>query len=176
MASEIASLGNYSPEDVVMIINWATGSHTVSGMADGTFISYEREVPRATLYVGSDLSAARVLRRNKSGTISLTLHQSAESNDVLSELARLDEEAHNNDYLFSVTVKDLLGRTVLFAPQAFIGNDPNITFSTELDTRDWTIQVINVQRHFGGNSKFSPENEALLTSMGYTVEDQWKSN
>ena len=74
MASEIASLGNYSPEDVVMIINWATGSHTVSGMADGTFISYEREVPRATLYVGADLSAARVLRRNKSGTMSLTLH------------------------------------------------------------------------------------------------------
>lgn len=174
MASE--NLGNYSPEDVVMIIANDKFSHTISGMADGTFISYERLVDRATLYVGSDLSAARVLRRNKSGTVSLTLHQSAESNDILSRIAMLDEEAHDNSMLFSVTIKDLLGRSIFFAPQAFIGNDPTVTYSTDLETRDWTITVIGVDRHFGGNSKLNPENEATLAALGYTVEDKWKSN
>lgn len=173
--AETSNLGNYSPEDVVVIISNDRFSHTISGTADGTFISYEREVPRATLYTGADLSAARVLRRNKAGTVTITLHQSAESNDILSEISRLDEEAHNNDWLFSLTIKDMSGRTVLFAPQAFIGTDPNITYSTELETRDWTIQVIDVQRHFGGNSKFSPENEATLTSLGYQVDPQWSN-
>ena len=122
MASQ--NLANYSPEDVVMILsNDIFGSHVISGTAEGTFISYERSVDRATLVVGSDLSAARVLRRNKSGTVTLTLMQSAESNDVLSMIAQRDEEAHDNSYLFSLTIKDLSGRSVFFAPVAFIGND-----------------------------------------------------
>lgn len=170
------NLGNYSPEDVVMIISNDKVSHTISGFADGTFISYSREVPRATLYTGADLSASRVLRRNKAGSVTLTLHQAGESNDVLSELARLDEEAHNNDWLFTVNIKDMLGRSVFFAPQAFIGNDPDVEYGTDLSTRVWTIQVMNVDRHFGGNSKLSPDNEATLTDLGYTVEDRWKSN
>lgn len=173
---ESTNLGNYSPEDVVMIIGNDRFSHTISGMADGTFISFERAVDRATLYTGADLSAARVLRRNKSGTVSLTLHQSAESNDILSTIAQLDEDSHDNTWLFHVTIKDLLGRSVFFAPQAFIGNDPATTYSTDLETRDWTITVVGVDRHFGGNSKLNPENQATLEALGYTVEDKWKSN
>lgn len=173
----MAQLGNYSPEDVVMIIsNDIFGTHTISGTADGTFISYERSVDRATLYVGSDLSSARVLRRNKSGTVSLTLHQSAESNDVLSMIALRDEETHDNSYLFSVTIKDLSGRSVFFAPEAFIGNDPTTSYSTDLETRDWTITVTSVERHTGGNAKVNPEVEATLQTLGYTVEDKWKTN
>lgn len=173
----MSNLGNYSPEDVVMIIsNDVFGSYTISGMADGTFISYERSVDRATLYVGADLTSARVLRRNKSGTVTLTLHQSAESNDVLSMIALRDEEAHDNSYLFSVTIKDLSGRSVFFAPEAFIGNDPMTSYSTDLETREWTITVTSVERHTGGNAKVNPEVEATLQTLGYTVEDKWKTN
>lgn len=173
----MAQLGNYSPEDVTMVIsNDKFGTHTISGMADGTFISYERSVERATLYVGSDLTSARVLRRNKSGTVSVTLHQSAESNDVLSMIALRDEEAHDNSYLFSVTIKDLSGRSVFFAPEAFIGNDPMTSYSTDLETREWTITVTSVERYTGGNAKVNPEVEATLQTLGYTVEDKWKTN
>lgn len=174
--ADIANLGNYSPEDVVVIISNNRFSHTISGFADGTFISYERGVDRATLYVGADLSAGRTLRRNKSGTITLTLAQYSESNDVLSELARLDEEAHNNDWLFSVTIKDMLGRSVFYAPQAFLGNDPMIDYSTEMGTRDWTITVVNAQRHIGGSSLLAPDNVTTLEDFGYVVEDRWKTN
>lgn len=173
MAS-VENLGNYSPEDVVIMLSNDKFSHTISGTADGTFISYEREIPRATLYTGADLTAARVLRRNKSGTITLSLHQSAESNDVLSELARVDEESHNNDWLFAVTIKDMMGRTVLYAPQAFIGNDPTITYSQEIEVREWTLQVISVERHFGGNAKISPENQETLASLGYNLAPKWQ--
>ena len=171
-----ANLGSYSPEQVVVILSNNKFSHTLSGTADGTFISFERGVPRATLYVGSDNSAARVLRTNKSGTITFTLHQAAESNDVLSELARLDEESGDNSWLFSIQIKDLQGRSVLYASQAFIGNDPTMYYGTDLGTRVWTIEVVNADRHFGGNSKLSPENESTLGDFGYTVDDKWKIN
>lgn len=174
--AEIGNLGNYSPEDVVMIIKNNKFSHQITGFADGTFINYERAVDRATLYVGADLSAGRVLRRNKSGTITLTLHKVGESNDILSELGRLDEEAHNNDWLFEVMIKDTLGRDIFYAKQAFLGNDPSVSYSTDMDTREWTITVCDVQRHIGGNSLLSPDNEKTLTEFGYVVEDKWKSN
>lgn len=174
--AEQSGLSSYSPENVIMILHNDNFSHIISGVADGTFISYSREVPRATLYVGADLSAARVLRRNKSGTVSLTLAQTGESNDFLSQLARNDEESQNNDWLFAVTIKDLSGRTQFFAPQAFIGNDPDVTYGVDVETRDWTITVTNVEHHIGGNGQFSPTVEADLQSIGYTVEDRWKMN
>ena len=172
----MANLGNYSPEDVVVIFANSQFSHTLSGTADGTFISYERTVPRATLYTGADLSAARVLRRNKSGIVTFTLHQSAESNDVLSQIAQNDEDAHDNSWLFSVTIKDLLGRSIFFAPQAFIGTDPNLTYSTDMETREWGVTVIDVQRHFGGNAIVSPEGAETLSSLGYDLEGKWIQN
>lgn len=174
--AESANLASYSPEDVVILITHPQISHTISGTADGTFVSYARSVPRSTLTVGADLHAARTLRRNKSGTITITLMQTAESNDVLSMLAQNDENAHNNDWIFSLTIKDLLGRSLLFADQAFIGNDPDTSYGTEVGTREWTIEVVNVQRHDGGNAIISPEGVDTLTTLGYTVEDRWKRN
>lgn len=179
--ADIANLGNYSPEDVVMILNSLPNcpkpfSHVVSGTAEGTFITFERGVDRATLQMGSDLTAGRVLRRNKSGTITLSLNSYAETNDFLSELARLDEESHNSDYIFSVTIKDMTGRSVFYAPQAFLGNDPSMSFSTDGDTRDWTITVVNAQRHIGGSSLLAPDNVTTLEDFGYVVEDRWKTN
>lgn len=172
--AESANLGSYSPEDVVILITHPRISHTISGTAEGTFVSYARTVPRSTLTVGADLHAARTMRRNKAGTVTITLMQSAESNDVLSMLAQNDENAHNNDWIFSLTIKDLQGRSLFFAPQAFIGNDPETSYGTDLGTREWTIEVIGVQRYDGGSSLLSPENVETLTELGYTVEDRWK--
>lgn len=174
--AESANLGSYSPEDVVILITHPKISHTISGLADGTFVSYARTVPRSTLTVGADLHAARTMRRNKAGTVTLTLMQTAESNDILSMLAAKDEEAHNNSWIFSLTIKDLQGRSLFYAPQAFIGNDPDASYGTELGNREWTIEVIGVQRHFGGNSILSPENVDALTTLGYTVDPQWNVN
>lgn len=173
----MSNLANYSPEDVtIQISNNNFGSYQITGTAEGTFISYERMVDRATLSVGSDLFATRVLRRNKSGTVTITLQQSSESNDVLSMISLRDEEAHDNSYIFSLTINDLSGRSVFFAPEAFIGNDPVVSYSDGLETREWTITVTSVERHFGGNATVDPETEATLQTLGYQVEDKWKVN
>lgn len=174
--AESVNLGSYNPEDVVILISHPEISHTISGTADGTFVTYTRNVPRSTLTVGADLTAARLLRRNKAGTVTISLMQTSESNDVLSKLAQNDEESRSNYWIFSLTIKDLQGRSLFYAPQAFIGSDPEISYGTEFSTRDWTIEVVGVQRHDGGGAIISPEGVDTLTALGYQVEDRWIRN
>ena len=139
-------------------------------------MTFERSVDRATLVSSVDGNhAARVLRRNKAGTLTLSLMQTSESNDILTRIGILDEDAHSNKYLFSILIKDTSGRTVMSASQAFLGNDPAASFSDGVETYDWTITVARLEKHIGGNSKFSPDNEATVTGLGDVVEDQWKS-
>lgn len=173
----VANLGSYSPEDVIVLIQHDEFSHRVTGFTEsGSFLSFERSVDRATLASSVDGNhTARVLRRNKAGTLTLSLMQTSESNDVFTHIGILDEESHSNKYLFSILIKDMSGRTVMSASQAFLGNDPSVSFSDGIETREWTITVAQLDKHIGGNSKFSPDNEATLASLGYTVEDQWKS-
>src|SRR3972149_8642547 len=130
MASVSEILSTYSPEDVVVVIANGEFSHVINGYADGTFVNITREVPASTLYVGSDLSNARVVRANKASTVTLSLHQASESNDALSQLLTNDEISRDNTWLFSLTIKDNTGRSLYFSPQAFISQEPDRMFST----------------------------------------------
>ncbi len=173
MANISEILASYSPEDMTIVIANDKFSHVINGYADGTFVSIAREVPASTLYVGSDLSNARVVRANKASTITLSLHQSSESTDVLSQLLANDEETRDDTWTFSVTVKDNIGRSLFFSPQAFIGNSPDATYSTSIENRDWMIQCVSLSNTQGGNGKLSSDTAATLTGLGATVADKW---
>ena len=175
MATQSKILGSYSPEDVTVILSGAFGSVAVNGFVEGTFISITRENPHATLYTGADLSNARVIRRNKGGTININLHQASESNDVLSYLLQKDEEDASGTWLFSVTIKDELGRSVFHSPTCFISQPPEASFGTDLSDRGWVIQAVSIDQVQGGNGLFSPDTAATLTEMGFAPEDRWKA-
>lgn len=174
MAGVSEILASYSPEDMVIIIANDKFSHVINGYADGTFVSISREVPASSLYVGSDLSNARVVRANKASTITLSLHQASESTDVLSQLLANDEETRDDTWTFSVTVKDNIGRSLFFSPQAFISNSPDATYSTGIENRDWTIQCVSLSNNQGGNGRFSPDTLGTLEGIGGTINDKWR--
>lgn len=174
--SQSKILGTYSPEDVSVVVSNGFMSHTINGFSEGTLLSVTREVPHATLYTGADLSNARVVRRNKGGTITLTLHQASESNDVLTYLLQKDEENPLGEWLFAVTIKDELGRSVFHSPVCFISAPPEASFGTELSDRPWVIQAVSIEQVQGGNGKFSPDTAATLSDMGFPQEDRWLAN
>jgi len=171
--SQSKILGSYSPESVTVVLGNSNFSHVVNGFIEGSFISVTRENPHATLYTGADLSNARVIRRNKGGTININLHQASESNDVLSYLLQKDEEDASGTWLFSVTIKDELGRSTFHSPVCFISTPPDASFSTDLSDRGWVIQCVSIDQVQGGNGKFSPDTAATLTEMGFPQEDRW---
>lgn len=166
-------LSTYSPEAVSIIIGNDQFSHVVSGVAEDTFITISRETPATQLVVGGDMSAMRIRRRNRSSTITITLMQGSNSNDVFSQILKNDEDAMNNDWLFHVTIKDGSGRSVFFSPQAYIANMPDISFGTEGDNRDWVIQCIDLDAHVGGGALLTPENSTTLEDVGYPVPPGW---
>lgn len=172
MSSEV--LASYSPEDMTIVLANSQFSHVITGYADGTFVSITREVPASTLYTGSDLSNARVVRANKASSITLSLHQASSSTDVLSQLLANDEETRDETWLFSVTIKDNIGRSLFYSPQAFIGNSPDATYSTSIENRDWMIQCVSLTNMQGGNGKFDPDTVATLTNIGGTVATKWQ--
>lgn len=173
MASVSEILSSYSPEDVVIVIANSQFSHVVNGYADGTFINITREVPASTLYVGSDLSNARVVRGNKASTVTVSLHQASETNDVFSWVLSNDETTRDSTWTFSLTIKDNTGRSLWFSPQAFISQEPDRSFSTGIENRDWGIQCVSLDGIAGGNGKFTPSTAATVEALGGEIEPRW---
>jgi hypothetical protein len=170
-----ALLGTYSPEAVVLVLSNSEFVHTVSGFADGTFITVTRQTPASELYVGADLSAGRVKRRNKSSNIDVTLHQFSPSNTVLQAIQRADEEDNGNKYVFAMTLKDLSGQTLFSASQAFIAKVPDTTFATTAETRAWTISAVSLQSTVGGNTPMDEAAVSVLSVLGVDVDEKWKA-
>jgi len=173
MASASEILSTYSPEDVYVVLANGAFSYTLTGFMDGTFINISREVPASTLYVGGALSNARTIRANKASSVTFSLMQTSDDNDILSQLLSNDEVARDNTWLFSLTIKDGTGRSLWYSPQAFIGTEPDRSLSTGVETRDWVIQCVSLTGKAGGNGKFTPDSAGALTALGGTVEPKW---
>lgn len=158
-------LGSYSPESVTVVLSNNKFTHTVSGFADGTFINITRTIPHATLYTGADASNVRVVRAVKNCEVTLTLHQSSESNDILSQLLIMDEDTRSGEDIFTMTIKDTSGRTVAQSDAVFIGTSPDVGFGVEVGERAWVLQAINMNIYEGGNGKFTTAGWETITSL-----------
>lgn len=172
MANDI--LATYSPESVIVVISNTNFTHSISGYTDGSFLTITRNVPHATLYTGADASNARVIRAVKNFDITLTLAQYSESNDVLSQLLRLDQESRNADNIFAITIKDTSGRTVASSNSAFIGTDPDTAFGVEISDYAWVIHAVGMDMYQGGNAKFTPSTFDTINELGYTPDEYWR--
>lgn len=171
MAGEI--LASYSPEDVVIVLSTNGFSHTVNGYADGSFVSITRLLLGSEPYSSSDNSNARVVRANKNASITLSLAQTSESNDILSQLLKNDSITRDSTWLFSVLIKDNTGRSEYFSRQCYIGGHPDSNFSTAIDNRDWMIHCTKLEQNIGGNGQLTPSTIDELRSIGGEVEERW---
>lgn len=168
-------LGTYSPESMVIVLSKGNFVHTVTGFADGTFLNIARITPASELYVGADLSTARVKRRNKASTITLTLFQQATSNAVMQALQRADEEDDvGNEWVFALTIKDLSGTSIWSSNQAFIATNPDTTLGTTTETREWVIQAVSLSANIGSNTLFDAAEVQAMNALGAEVDARWQ--
>lgn len=169
-----ALLGNYSPESVVIVLSKGAFVHTIQGYADGTFLNVSRITPASELYVGSDLSAGRVKRRNKASTITLTLHQFSPSNAVLQALQRADEEDDSDRWVVALTAKDTSGTTLFSSNQAFVATVPDTSLSSTTETRDWVLQAVSLSSNVGSNTRFDAAEVNAMEALGAEVPTRWQ--
>ena len=82
----MSAVKTYSPDRVKLVV----GVHSVTGYADGTFVSIEPLGDGITSQAGADGEVARVMSADKRVKITLTLQQTSRSNDVLNALLSID--------------------------------------------------------------------------------------
>lgn len=169
-------LATYSPEEVSIIISNKNFSHQITGTIEGSFCTVERIRPSTSFVDASDGNAMRVRRKSRNCNIKISLVFGSNSNDLLGQLLRNDENASNNDWLFSILIKDNSGRSLHYSSQAYIENEPTSGYTVEGEAREWTIFALNVQGGVGGNAPYTPDEASTLEAIGGVVDSKWKSS
>jgi hypothetical protein len=170
-----ASLATFSPNQVAVIITQeSTGiSHRLAGFSEDSIVSIDRNMETFSLYTGSDDSSTRIANVNTSATMTVSLQQTSASNDILSAIYERDRQTLDSSGLFSITVKDLSGRSTYFAAEAYVASPPSSPFANSMQTREWQIHMPNSTILIGGNAKLSAEDVATLQALGATVDPSW---
>lgn len=121
----------------------------ITGYADGTFLTIERNADMFTEVVGAQGETSRAKSNNKSGTAKLHLKQTSPTNKLLSNIALMDETANAGVGAFSLM--DMSGTTIVSAPQAFIKKYAHVEFSKDIVNREWFFYLVDAQILVGGN-------------------------
>lgn len=135
----------YSPKDVILTI----GGYQLTGWQS---INISRTVKGFTVIRGIRGKNTRVPNVDTSATISISLLQTAQGNDVLSYIHELDLD--EGTARIALMLKDRSGRSVFSSNEAFITGYPTATFSGQFEYRSWELFCQSTDTYtVGGNAK-----------------------
>ena len=141
---------NYCPESVNCLI---AGIIPVTGFVDGTFISVDKdEMPYSSIRM-PDGTVARKKNNSQTYTITITLHNGAETNNLLTKMWQIDELTDRGK--FPLLIKDQSGSDLLFSTESWIEGIPSMTKSNAIDSRVWVIKSAYAVINIGGNEEQS---------------------
>lgn len=144
----MSSLLNYSPSDVSITI---AGLYSVTGFAEGTFVRIIKDTQQVTTVRAMDGTMSRIKSPDTGWKVEITLAQSSHGNDILSTLWNVDKVTGMGK--FPLFIKDGSGSTMFMAATAWIEEIPEITFSSQLETRSWRFGATDVLVNVGGNGE-----------------------
>ena len=127
----------------------------IEGYAEGTFIAVSTDGDGVTGLVGCDQEVVRTIDPgNILKTVTFTLLQSSDANDLLSAVANRDNQ--RGDGIGALLIADLSGRLLLAAGEAWIVKKPDISRgrSASDGSCEWALQCVvdDEAYHVGGHS------------------------
>jgi hypothetical protein len=141
------ALKTYDPNQVAVVF----AGVPIKGYADGTFITVTHTSTVFETVAGADGEVVRTKVGDQRAQVTLSLLQSSDSNDVLSALLILDENAPNGAGVGIFSMTDLSGRSLVVGAESWIVGWPEQTFDKTATQRDWVIEIANSQPLVGGN-------------------------
>lgn len=119
-------------------VNVSIAGTMVTGWAEGTMVTCERNEDRVTPYVGVKGEWAISYNNNNTGTITISLQQGSPMNTILQRLANAKE-------LFSTNVIDINsdGGFRAGGNNCIILAEPSNERGAEITTREWSIYVFD---------------------------------
>ncbi len=126
----------YNVADVAVIVN---GSF-LTGFAEGTFVSCEKEEDNYETYVGADGGVVRSRNAHPIGTITVTLEHTSPSNNLLNSLA-------NSGAIFPARVIDQGSRAVTMGgSECWIQKLADEERGSETTEVEWVIVVSDYEK------------------------------
>ncbi len=136
----------FDPKQVVITF----GALSISGYAEGTFVSVNRSGDAFAKSKGAGGDIERVNRNQGDFEVTVTLQQTSPTNAELSAILAADQAS--NAGVWPLTIKDILGQTLFFAPEAWIRKDPEWEDGDDLNSRAWVFDTgIVLTNIVGGN-------------------------
>lgn len=146
----MATLFTYVPESVNCLV---AGFIPIEGFVDGTFITVDKdEMPYSSVRM-PDGTIARKYNNSQTYTITITLHNGSETNNLLTKLWQVDEITQRGK--FPLLIKDQSGSDLLFSTESWIEGIPSLTKSNAIDARVWVIKSAYAVINIGGNEEVS---------------------
>lgn len=131
----MSTIKTYNSRQVII----ALGSHTVSGMADDSFVTIDQKGEGVLSKSGCDGEVARAVDPNEQYTIKLSLLQMSDTNKFLQAKYRLDMST--GEGTFPILIKDLKGGVVFSADSAWVQKQPSRVYGKDTNNREWTIET-----------------------------------
>lgn len=158
------TVNTYSPKDVILTI----GGYQLTGWQN---ITVSRSAKSFTVIRGIRGKNTRVSNKDTSATITFSLIQSSQGNDVLSTILTADEE--NGTARLAITLKDRSGGSIFSSNEAFITGFPVSTFSGQFEYRSWEIFAQSTSTYnVGGNAEGSTGLvDNILNELGDFVDN-----
>lgn len=138
------SLKTYNFKDVAVIF----GTRALSGFAEAG-VTATRAEDSFTDSAGADGEVSRSRTNDRRGNIEITLQQTSDSNDFLSESIVADENSGAG--VKPITIKDSNGTTLAFAREAWVLKPADTGLARESGDRVWTIRCAALDIFVGGN-------------------------
>jgi hypothetical protein len=111
-----------------------------SGYGDGKWFTAKQKSPSFTSKEGTDGSVARAKTNRRLIEVTITLLQTAASNDYLSGLHQLDVNQPNGAGIGSLVLQDLSGTTLIRCSQAWIVTFADVELDRDVTMRTWTLE------------------------------------
>lgn len=139
------SFAEYDASQVTVVFNGAI----LSGYADGTFVTVNFDEQQWNKTTGADGLTQRSKTGNYAGNVSVTLLNGSASNDVLSAAWNADRVGNNGKG--PLIVRDLSGRTIWSAKNAWVQQMPSQGFGKDAENREWVLDCDELFGTAGGN-------------------------
>lgn len=123
------SVFSYSPKDVILTI----GGYQITGWQRITL----NRVKAVKTIKGIRGKHTRDISRDTSATLSFTLIQSTQANEVMSYIHDLDIRLGTGR--ISLTLKDTSGKSVFSSDEGYITGYPVVTYSGQFEDRPWEL-------------------------------------
>lgn len=136
----------YNPETTIMNISGVD----IDGFAEGSFIKVKRTKDLYSMKSGGHGDVIDVKNPDRSGTITISIISTFNTNDFLSGLLLADESAPNGTKRVPILIKDTNGKTLCTGSGRLKGW-PELDRGVEEKAVEWVFNVGNLRMFIGGN-------------------------